>query len=182
MPIYTKKGDTGETSLPGKRRYQKTEPIFDLLGTLDQTSAVIGLAVAQIENDQHLTNLLIEVQRDLLSIGAAIASTEPDEQVSKLNLSKRVQPFEQIIDQWDKELPELKNFILAGGSQAGATIHLARTVARQAERNFHRMSGEHKNSEISIYLNRLSDLLFQAARHYNYLQNSPEQVWKFPNN
>lgn len=177
MPIYTKKGDSGETSLPGKRRYKKTDPIFEFLGTLDQTGAIIGIAVAQIKNDFQLVRLLTEVQRDLLSIGAATASIDPKSEVTKLNLLIKVGEFEKNIDLWDSQLPELKNFILAGGTIAGATIHLARTISRQAERNFHRMPTKLKFTEVSVYLNRLSDFLFQSARHYNYSQKSSEQIW-----
>jgi len=177
MPIYTKKGDTGETALPGKRRYRKTAPIFEFLGSLDQISATIGLAVAQIKNDSELIRLLTDIQRDLLSIGAATASTDINTEVNNLTLGTKVGEFETKIDLWDKELPELKNFVLAGGTLAGATIHLARTTSRQAERNFHRMPSELKHPETSTYLNRLSDFLFQAARHYNYSQKTPEQIW-----
>lgn len=180
MPIYTKKGDKGETGLPGKRRLSKTDQLFDFLGSLDQTSALIGLAVSYMQpsKDKKLIVDLRQIQQNFLAIGACIASENPTEAPILNKLPAETTGLEQQIDTWDAELPKLENFILAGGNHAGATLHVTRTSIRQIERNFHRLLEELKLEPISIYLNRLSDYFFQAARYYNFINGEKETIWK----
>ena len=179
MPIYTKKGDRGETGLPGKRKRLKSDILFDFLGTLDQTSATIGLALATKDIEKDIAKELESVQSELLSIGACIASEKPDKNPFLKILLKRVSTYEKLIDKWEEEMGSLTNFILVGGSKPGATLHLSRTIARQAERLFHKIK-EDKPGEIAVYLNRLSDFLFQVARYINYKLNSIEKNWINP--
>lgn len=179
IPIYTKKGDRGETGLPGGRRLTKADRLFEVLGGLDQTSATIGLAVSHITGAKSLVDQLQEIQRTFLAIGATLAAEQPQNMPILKVLPKMTKELEATIDKWDKELPELKNFILAGGSTAGATLHQARTFIRQTERNYHRLDDSQKIEVISVYINRLSDYLFQAARYYNFLQKQPESIWKY---
>lgn len=134
--------------------------------------------MAQVKN-KRLRDELQNIQRHFLAIGATLASEKPLEMSIIAELPALTKHLEHQIDIWDKQLPELKNFILAGGSVAGATLHQARTFIRQAERNYHRLDSNQKIPEIGIYLNRLSDYLFQAARYYNFLQKQPEAIWKY---
>lgn len=178
MTIYTKGGDKGETGLPGKRRLLKKEQLFEVLGNLDQTNASIGVAISSIKDDNHLVELLEQVQRLLLEIGATLASQQPQESGALKELEKVTLDMESQIDAWDKQIPELKNFILPGGNKGGAQLHFCRTLVRQTERSYHRLNGGLTIQEISIYLNRLSDFFFQAARYYNVSHNEPEQIWQ----
>lgn len=180
MPIYTKKGDGGETGLPGKRRLSKTETIFECLGALDQTNALIGLAVSLLDRqkEKRLVQFLERLQSDLLSIGAAIAAEQPFNSPILPKIDKRALELERQIDQWDALLPELKNFILPGGCQASAVIHLARASIRQTERAFHRLDKMEGLEPIAVFLNRLSDYFFQASRYLNLRSNKPDIIWK----
>lgn len=187
MPIYTKKGDAGQTGLPGKRRLSKTEALFELLGNLDATNAGLGVALAALQTTplsaaSHKTvgDWLIEIQRDLLSIGACVAAEQPTEAKILTKLPERVVAMEAQIDQWDAVLPELKNFILPGGGAAGAAVHQARTIARQTERAFHRTNQPAALQPIAVYLNRLSDFLFQTARFVNWETRHTEEIWLLP--
>ncbi len=178
MPIYTRKGDRGETGLPGKRRLPKTDPLFEVLGTFDQLSATIGLAMS-FRKDKKSADVvahLQSIQSDLLGLGACLAAEKPEDMPILKALDQKVADFEKAIDSWEQETGPLQNFILAGGSPFGATLHLARTVARQTERSYYQL--KHPNEAISRYLNRLSDFFFQAARVTNSREGKPEQIWK----
>ncbi len=179
MPIYTKKGDKGETGLPGRRRLSKTDNIFECLGGLDQTNALIGLAVSLIDHQQEkkLVAFLEQLQSDLLSVGSIIAAESSASSHVLPNFNKRALELEHQIDQWDSELPELKNFILPGGCQTAAVIHLARVSVRQAERAFHRLKKTTGLEPIAVLLNRLSDYFFQCARYLNMRANKPDIIW-----
>ncbi|MEX0594570.1 MAG: cob(I)yrinic acid a,c-diamide adenosyltransferase [Patescibacteria group bacterium] len=182
MPIYTKKGDRGETGLPGKRRLSKTDQLFEVLGNLDQTSASIGLALSYTEKkESELIALLKSVQSDFLGIGAYLASENHSQRAILNHLPKQITLFEKTIDKLENETGSLQNFILPGGGNAGSALHLARTIARKTEREFHNLTGV-KSPEISQYLNRLSDLLFQIARAINHRQGNVEDNWKYLQN
>lgn len=178
MKIYTRMGDGGETGLPGGRRIGKTDAIFACLGNLDEANATIGLAIAQIE--QATTSMpvkpLLDIQSTLLSIGAQIASDQPDRNPILKKLDRMTDKLESQIDAWDKQLPVLKNFILPGGTPAGATLHLCRTLIRRAERSYHELP-DFKEVAIARYLNRLSDYFFQAARFANGQAGYHDQIW-----
>ncbi len=180
MSIYTKKGDGGETGLPGKRRLPKSDLIFEALGSLDQTNALIGLAITLIDQkrEKELIHFLETIQSDLLSIGSTIASEEPLSSNTLTTLDKRTLELEAHIDSWDSQLPELKNFILPGGCQAAAVIHLTRVSVRQAERAFHRLDYITGLEPIAVFLNRLSDYFFQCARYLNMRVAKPDIIWK----
>ncbi|OGD61020.1 ATP:cob(I)alamin adenosyltransferase [Candidatus Berkelbacteria bacterium RIFCSPLOWO2_01_FULL_50_28] len=176
MPIYTKKGDDGTTGLPGKRRVRKDDPLIETLGSLDSSNASIGVAITAISGKSELPNALRQVQRDLLSIGAQLAAAD-GEKLEDSWLDRRTSEMESTIDRWDKALPPLANFILPGGSAAGASIHLARTFVRTAERNLNHLDST--NGKILRYINRLSDFLFQAARFANYSTGNSEEIWQY---
>lgn len=179
MPIYTKKGDKGETGLPGKRRLSKTEAIFECLGGLDQTNALIGLIVSLIDQkDAELIQELQAIQSKLLAVGACLAAESPKDVAILASLDEQTSRLENRIDEWEKLLPELKNFILPGGSQATSVAHLARVAVRQTERAFHRLEGASALEPIARYLNRLSDYFFQCSRYLNLRANQQDIIWK----
>lgn len=175
MPIYTKTGDKGQTGLFSGIRVSKASLRIEAIGTVDELNSVIGLVISQIPNSKlQITKELIKIQEDLFTIGASLANPK-----QKINLSKRVKEFENLIDKMTKELPPLFNFILPGGGKAGSMLHLARTVCRRAERKIVELSEKEKvKSDVTIYINRLSDLFLTMSRFINQKENQKETIWK----
>lgn len=171
--IYTRTGDKGTSGLVTGERRAKSDTIFEAIGAVDETSAVIGIArlhVAQTHN--QLDAMLARIQNDLFDLGADLATPESEGLAFEALriVPSQVERLEKEIDQLNAELQPLKSFILPGGSPAAAALHLARTVARRAERAMVRLSQEEgsKVGEAALqYINRLSDLLFVAARAVN---------------
>lgn len=181
MKIYTRSGDEGETSLFGGRRVPKDDSRVDAYGNVDELNAVLGLAAVCDPQDLE-RELIMEIQRDLFSIGGRLASPDPD-RVSQA-LQKAVVPHDRIdaleaaIDRMYLELPPLKQFILPGGTVKSAYLHLARTVCRRAERSVVALNNESGvPREILTYLNRLSDFLFTLARLANHRAELPDETW-----
>ena len=175
--VYTRAGDGGQTSLVGGRRVSKASLRVDAYGDVDELSSVIGLARAAM-NDQELDQTLGLIQNDLFTLGADLASpSEVD--VPRIDESF-IKKLESLADRFLKELEPLKEFILPGGSRGGAALHLARTVARRAERRAVALSEAEKLNPATIaYLNRLSDLLFILARATNRRAGIPETMTDF---
>lgn len=177
MKIYTKTGDAGQTGLFGGARVSKADPRVDSYGAVDEANACIGV-VRSAGVPKDIDVMLDRIQRDLFALGAQLADGRPDPKVheGKAHLGNEdVERLEQWIDQLEAELPPLKRFILAGGSPAGAALHLARTVCRRAERRMVTVQGV--TSVQLIYVNRLSDLLFVIARAVNHRAGAPEAEW-----
>jgi cob(I)alamin adenosyltransferase len=181
VKIYTKTGDTGQTSLFGGARVSKDAIRVAAYGDVDELNAVIGVILAT-EPLGFERDLLDSVQRDLLAIGGRLASPNPDtvaESLEKTVISQaRITELEDGIDRCDSELPELHAFILPRGSRKAAGLHQARTVCRRAERSvvtLHRTA--EVPSEILVYLNRLSDLLFVLARLANHREGVADDTW-----
>lgn len=175
--VYTRTGDKGETSLVGGTRVSKASPRVDSYGEVDELNSVIGLARARL-SDEEIDALLGKIQNDLFTLGADLASP-PEIDVPRINESF-VEALEQASDLYLSELEPLKEFILPGGSEAGAALHLARTVARRAERRVVALAEtEEVNSLTVVYLNRLSDLLFILARTVNHREAIPEKATDF---
>lgn len=176
--IYTRTGDEGETGLFGGGRVPKTHRRVAAYGTVDELNAVLGWAVARLEDDD-VAGRLTTVQGDLFALGAHLA-TPPDAR-SRDHLpplpEDRVAEMEEWIDAADEELEPLKSFVLPGGAEAGAALHLARTVCRRAERGVVAL-GDEVDGVITVYLNRLSDLLFTLARLSNHRAGTPETPWE----
>jgi len=173
VKIYTRTGDAGETSLFGGARVAKNDPRIDAYGTVDELNAFIGLARASWP-DAPFDAQLASVQSDLFDIGAQLASPGNAKFAGATPL--RVTQLEVAIDEMEVELPPLKSFILPGGTAAAAHLHAARTVCRRAERLVVALDDrESKNS--LVYLNRLSDYLFVAARFANHVNGVPDVVW-----
>ena len=180
MPIYTRTGDKGTTSLFDATRVLKSSERVETYGTIDELNSVIGVAIAELgTQNQELRTVsdeLEQIQRDLLEIGAALANPKA---LPIKGLNKRPTDFEKLIDKMTDKLPELKNFILPGGGKAGSLLHIARTIARRAERRIVGLiQNEKVDQDIVIYVNRLSDLLFTMSRFVNHQENKKETVWK----
>jgi cob(I)alamin adenosyltransferase len=177
MPIYTRFGDKGKTALHTGKTVSKGSSRVEAYGNLDELNSFLGVVVSQIK-DRAIKNELLEIQSDLFEIGASLAG--PGEKEHKLLakvLAKRVVEFEKEIDRLTAKMPKLKNFILPGG-RIGSLLHYARTVARRAERRTVQLAEkEAVLSEILIYINRLSDLLFTFARYINYKEKQKEIIW-----
>lgn len=181
--IYTRTGDEGETGLFGGGRVPKSDPRVEAYGAVDELNAALGVALAALgASDQHdIAALLEPVQGDLLALGAHLATPEAGGAAARRLPPlprERVAAMETAIDRADDELPPLTHFLLPGGSDAGAALHLARTVCRRAERRVVALAGEESVDADAIrYLNRLSDLLFTLARLANQRSGSPESTW-----
>ena len=166
MRIYTRTGDDGTTGLRGGERISKADDRVEACGTLDEASSAIGLARALGLTDE-VDAALAQAQTDLLALGAELASgpgAEHAERIAHVNASD-VARLERAIDAAEQGLAPLQSFVLPGGCPAAAALHLARCIVRRAER---RVVGARAvmtvRSELVAYLNRLSDLLFLAAR------------------
>lgn len=178
MPkIYTKTGDKGFTSLTGGKRVKKDDPIVEAYGTVDEVNSYIGLAISKldIKDLEQLKTMLIEIQTILFYVGAEI-STPEEEKVYWPLKEEKIKKLENYIDELDQELPQLTQFILPGGSELGAILHLARAITRRAER----LSIISNKDHVITYLNRLSDFLFVAARWVN-LKLSHSETSFIPN-
>ena len=176
--IYTKGGDGGKTSLGRGERVAKHDPRVEAYGTVDEANSVIGLARSAIGGTplggQHYAEadaMLARIQNDLFDLGADLCTPEGEakrgEQALRI-VASQVERLEHEIDAMNAELEPLKSFILPGGSEAAAWLHLARTVARRAERRMTQLAAEEPiNPEAIKYINRLSDHLFVLARRLN---------------
>lgn len=182
VKIYTKTGDRGETGLFGGRRVSKSDARVDAYGEVDELGAWLGVVRAAGPGlDAELDDILILIQRDLFAMGARLAdpSGRLDGRVAKVELDEAsVQRLEEWIDRFDAELPPLRKFILAGGTPAGAMLHLARAVCRRAERRIVGLGIGDVDAVILTYINRLSDLCFVLARLVNHRAGVREVEWK----
>jgi len=175
--VYTRTGDSGQTSLVGGTRVSKSSLRVEAYGDVDELNSLIGVARARSQ-DAQVDDVLGLIQNDLFTLGADLASTS-DITVPRIDESF-VTRLEQYSDQFLSELEPLKEFILPGGNDAGALLHLARTVARRAERRAVALSeAEEINPEAIVYLNRLSDLLFILARATNHRSGVQEKMTDF---
>jgi cob(I)alamin adenosyltransferase len=179
MKIYTKTGDKGTTSLIYGQRVKKNDLRVEAYGTCDETNSMIGLALSHLNKENFKGKEIIEnfyhkIQTNLFHVGAELATPKGKEVKWTLSASD-VEEMEKQIDDWNVALPELTNFILPGGHPAGAAFHVARTIARRAERCAVSL-GEDVNPLVLAYLNRLSDLLFVTARYVNYHGSAVEQT------
>lgn len=170
--IYTKAGDAGRTRLGDMSEADKHDPRVESYGTVDEANAAIGTAVCALGPDHELSAILVRVQNDLFDLGADLCVPdrgEPLEFEPLRMVSAQTDRLEREIDALNARLEPLDSFILPGGTEAAARLHLARTITRRAERRVVALAstGEPVNDQVIIYLNRLSDLLFVAARIAN---------------
>lgn len=178
MKIYTRTGDDGTTGLFGGGRVSKTHLRVDAYGTVDELNAQLGLARA-LEPFAATESYLDAAQNALFHVGADLATPlDADAKWVVRTTETQVAWLEQTIDTMTAALPELKNFILPGGTAASAQIHIARTVCRRAERLTVALAEtEPVNAQAVIYLNRLSDWLFTLARYENMLAGVSDVIW-----
>lgn len=173
MPIYTKTGDKGQTSLFGGKRVSKADKRVDAYGSMDELNSWIGLLVAELPFLEK-KEFLIKIQNDLFVIGSHLSGWKADLSV----LQTRITEMEVEIDVMESEMPELHNFVLPGGTPLAAKAHVARVMTRNIER---KMVALAKTStvepEILQYLNRLSDLFFDLARFINMKLDVPDVLW-----
>jgi cob(I)alamin adenosyltransferase len=173
--LYTKTGDAGMTGLGGGERVSKTDPRIDSIGEIDELNAAIGLCAAAAD----IVSPLQRVQDELFIIGSYLAAGE-NANIPGINTTV-IARLESEIDAMDAHLPPLRNFILPGGCELATRLHLARTVCRRAERALIALSAGHTLDSLSlVYLNRLSDWLFIAARHANQTAGVTDIIWKAP--
>lgn len=171
--IYTKTGDKGKTSLFNGERTSKYSLRVSSYGTIDELAAIIGIATAFTPNGtplksdlQHLSTVLFTLTTDL----ASPFNPPPKFEIERIN-AKHISDIEALIDKYISILPEMKSFIIAGGSKGASFLHQARTVARRAERLIVELAETEDLGEfVPTYVNRLSDYLFVAARYCNFLE------------
>jgi cob(I)alamin adenosyltransferase len=183
MRIYTRTGDKGDTGLFGGGRVPKDHPRVEAYGDVDELNAALGLA-RSIEMMPRIDEVLAPIQRDLFSLGALLATPQPEkvkQQLEKARLGDaRIAELERAIDEGESELEPLTAFILPGGTPKSAALHLARTICRRAERHVTALAHDASVGVppiVIVYLNRLSDLLFVLARVANRRAGAAEVTW-----
>jgi cob(I)alamin adenosyltransferase len=171
--IYTRTGDAGETGLADGSRVAKDAPRIEALGAVDELNSTIGVLLAQtLPDDAHAC--FTQVQNDLFDLGGEL-SIPGHALLTPMHVSR----LETTLDQWNAALPPLKDFILPGGSHAAAAAHVARSVCRRAERRVITLAKIDAAPALAVpYLNRLSDLLFVAARMLNRHAGVPDVMWQ----
>jgi cob(I)alamin adenosyltransferase len=184
LKIYTKTGDKGETSLYGGKRVRKDTPRVAAYGDIDETNAAIGIARSYIQEGSSgsrevlnfIDSALETVQNKLFALGAVLSGSEDPNFATK---DSDIEYLEKCIDYIDEQVQPIKAFILPFGTDLSARLHLARTVARRAERSMVELaSSEQVDPNVLAYANRLSDFLFTLARFANKSQSVPDTLWK----
>jgi cob(I)alamin adenosyltransferase len=179
MKIYTRTGDDGTTGLIGGRRVGKDDPAIECYGTVDELNASIGLCAVIAQ--PHLASMLRQVQGELFTIGSHLATVDGDAaRVAKLPTIDPawIDRLETQIDEAEAGMPALRNFILPGGTELAARLHLARTVCRRAERLLVSLSASRTLDPVMVrHLNRLSDWLFVQARRANHDAGHADVSW-----
>jgi cob(I)alamin adenosyltransferase len=179
VKIYTRTGDGGDTGLFDGTRVPKSDPRVAAYGDVDELNAWLGFVRASL-TDRGLGTILEQIQRDLFALGARLA--DPAHKIADRVTKAAITPadivrLEEWIDQLESELPPLRRFILAGGSQSGAALHVARTVCRRAERAIVGLGRDAVEPDVVTYINRLSDLLFVMGRAANRRAGAAEPEW-----
>lgn len=182
IKIYTKTGDKGTTSLVSGKRVSKSDLRLDAYGSIDELNSVIGVLTNALDayGFQGVDRFLRRTQNHLFNIGSQLANTDTEiAQKLPTITDEQIIAIETEIDEMTKDLPELKNFILPGGSSVSAHAHVARTVCRRAERDCCRLSEQDTIPETIIpYINRLSDYLFVLARFFNFKLGVQDVTWE----
>jgi cob(I)alamin adenosyltransferase len=170
--IYTRTGDDGTTGLGDGSRITKDDARVEAYGAVDELNSAVGVLIAA-ETDAELCEILADIQHQLFNLGGELCIPG-----SALISADNVKSLENILDKYNADLAPLKNFILPGGSTAGAACHMARAVCRRAERRICTLAANQDiNAEAIHYINRLSDLLFVLARAINTAGNNTEVLW-----
>lgn len=182
MPIYTKTGDKGETSLFSGKRVSKSDIRVETYGSVDELNSLLGVARSflNIEFSPEVKKLdlqIEDIQQTLFYCGSYLADLS--DALDDIDLGKKTKAFEQEIDAMTEKLPPLNNFIIPSGGQAGAHLQLARAVSRRAERQLVRLNQQSKvDASLIKYVNRLSDVLFTMSRFINHIEKKKETIWQ----
>jgi cob(I)alamin adenosyltransferase len=178
MKIYTKTGDAGDTSLYGGKRVPKSSLRIDAYGTIDELNAQLGV-VRTLNPTTEVDSLIEQIQNQLFVLGADLATPFESAPANFKRIQQNeIQILEETIDRLDAQLEPLKSFVLPGGSLVSSELHAARTVCRRAERLVDALGRKEKIGKFPlIYLNRLADLLFVAARYENKAAKVKEAKW-----
>lgn len=175
--IVTRGGDRGETSLADGSRVAKSHTRIAVFGALDETNTAVGLLRVVCAQSPEIDSVLAAIQNDLFDIGADLAAPADPARPSRLT-NAYVARLDEAATAWNARLGPLTSFILPGGTEAASRAHLARTIARRAERELVRLAGETSISDIPIpYLNRLSDTMFILARLLND-EGRADTLWR----
>ena len=179
MKIYSRKGDKGDTSLFNGKIVKKHNLRVDAYGTIDELNSFIGLLKDYIE-DEKIKDLLNRIQIKLFSIGSFLSAINKEGELSNKVKIKNIdiENIESEIDNFNKDLPKLKNFIIPGGHKPSSYSHVCRSICRRAERKISQINDESKiNPLILPYVNRLSDLFFVLSRYLSFNDNANESYW-----
>jgi len=185
--IYTKRGDTGDTSLAGGQRVPKDSLRLDAFGTVDELNAFVGMACVSCHEDGGaspqialLAAILRRVQHELFNLGSILATKPEDVHPKQARVTDaEVTQLEHEIDAMNEGLPDLRSFVLPGGTRLNAELHVSRTICRRAERLVIALSRlEEVPPETIRYLNRLSDAMFVWSRWANHVLGVPEILWE----
>jgi cob(I)alamin adenosyltransferase len=172
--IYTRTGDDGTTGLGDGSRVPKTHARIEAYGTVDEANSAIGVILAVPDLPAAVSEALTQIQHELFDLGGELAV--PGYRAIQ---DSHIDQLEQCLDRFNEPLPPLKEFILPGGGPAAAACHVARAIARRAERNAWALAqSEEVAPQVTRYLNRLSDLLFVVARVLARHENGQEVLWK----
>lgn len=183
--VYTRAGDQGQTSLVSGERVSKASLRIECYGTVDETNATLGLVIEALATSAagpHLTPILRRVQNELFNLGSELAAGDAETRAKLPRIEQRhIDALERDIDGVNDELPKLRSFVLPGGGWPSAYLHLARTVARRAERLVVALATEGGAEDVGplavTYLNRLSDALFVWGRWCALKDGQPEPLW-----
>ena len=178
MKIYTKKGDSGHTSLIDGQIVNKHNLSVDAYGTVDELNSFLGLLKDYIK-DETIKDILNNIQPKLFSIGSILATGKNQDIMEKVKIEKKdVKYIEFHIDSMNNELPELKNFIIPGGHKTSSYSHVCRSICRRAERRISELNNEQSVDPIILsYINRLSDFFFVLSRYLMYSDKIEETRW-----
>jgi len=177
--VYTRTGDDGTTGLGGGQRVSKGSPRIAAYGTVDELNALIGVAMTT-GLEKELVNELSRIQNELFHLGSDLCFLEEDKDSTALpGIEERhITRLEEMMDRLSSEVPPLESFVLPGGSAGGATLHVARTCCRRAERELVLLAEQERVGAFTVrYLNRLSDALFVMARFENSQKGVQETIW-----
>jgi cob(I)alamin adenosyltransferase len=177
--VYTRRGDSGQTSLAGGQRVAKNDSRIEAYGTVDELNSCIGLARESARELPELDGILRRVQHELFNLGSILATLPEDVHPNQARITAaETEQLEREIDRMNGELPALRSFVLPGGSRLNAELHICRTVCRRAERNCVALAATADVDEAIVYLNRLSDALFVWSRWASHRMGVAETLWE----
>lgn len=182
MKIYTKTGDHGQTRIIGKQIVNKDDARVNAYGTVDELNSWVGYIISTLSSKTTaLTEELTEIQQLLFDAGTDLATPKDDERHHFIfeHEGKATAFLEQKIDAYTEKVPPVKKFILPGGSQTAARLHVARTITRRAERLIVSLQSQNPiNQDVLVFINRLSDYFFAAARYANMLDGQTDVLYR----